>query len=296
MDLLALDEAGLRLLLRAVLVAVLLGICGGLLGCVLLARRISLLADALAHSLLPGIGVAWILWGMSWTAILLGGLGAGLATALCAGLLSRLTRLAEDAAYAGLLSAMLAVGVLLISWKGSPGDLQHLLFGQILAVGRADLVLAGIATLATVGAFTIGYRAILLECFDADFHRACGGRGALVHLGLLGLVVVVLVTALHSLGTLLALGLFTLPAVSASLWCERWHRMLVLSASLAAVGAVVGMGASLMTGAPSGACIVSCLGLAFAVSCLAAPNGLLQRGRHHHHEREDAADHCERSA
>jgi ABC-type Mn2+/Zn2+ transport system permease subunit len=102
-----------------------------------------------------------------------------------------------------------------------------------------------------------------------------------------------LVTALHSLGTLLALGLFTLPAVSASLWCERWHHMLITSVCFAVSGAVTGMLVSLSLGAPSGACVVACLGGIFALSCLVSPNGLLSRGRRHRHAREDADEACD---
>jgi zinc/manganese transport system permease protein len=289
-----LDDPGTRLLARAVLVCVLLGISGGLLGCVLVARRLTLMADALSHSLLPGVGIAWLVVGTGTATLLIGGLTAGLVTALCAGLLSRLTRLHEDAAFAALFSALLATGILLLSYHGGVGNLQHLLFGQLLAVTTAELILAAVACAATIIAFTVGYRAIVLECFDPDFHRSCGGRGTAVHLGLLALVVVVLVTALHAMGALLALGLFTLPAVSASLWCERWHRQLILAAAMAAVGAVAGVVTSLMSGMPSGACVVAALGVLFAISSVVAPQGLLahrQRRRRHQQEDDEAA--CE---
>lgn len=294
MDIAWLDDPAMRLMLRASFVCVLLGISGGLLGCVLMARRMTLMADALSHSLLPGIGAAFLLVGPSVGALLLGGLGAGLATALLAGVLSRHTRLQEDAAFAGMFSGMLALGVILVSQTGGSTELHHILFGQLLAVTHIDVIMAGGTAIATIATFTLGYRAILLECFDPEFHRACGGKGTFVHLGLLTLVVVVLVTALHALGTMLALGLFTLPAVTAYLWCERWHYLLLTSAALGILGSIGGMLISMSTGLPSGACVVCCLGGLFVISGVVAPHGMIvRRLRPIHHEHEHSSETCD---
>ena len=104
--------------------------------------------------------------------------------------------------------------------------------------------------------FAVSYRPILLETFDPVFHRATGGRGALVHVGLLALTVLNLVAALQTMGVVLALGLFLLPAVSAYLWCDHFGWLLVLSVSMAVVCSAAGILLSYAAGLASGAAIV----------------------------------------
>lgn len=284
-----------RFMWRAVFVCAFLGVSAGLLGCVLVVRRMALMADALAHSLLPGIGIAYLLMGANIMALLVGGLAAGLTTALASGLISRLTRVKEDAAFAALFVSLFAFGVALVSRIGTPVDLLHFLFGDILAIGDADLRLAAAVSALTVAVFALFFRAILLECFDPVFHRACGGRSALTHLGLLALAVINLVAALRALGVVLALGLFMLPAVTAYLWCDRWARMLIFSALYAVAGSCVGLLISYYAGISSGACMVATLGVGFILSAVLSPrHGLISRwSRPHHHHREETPDVCE---
>jgi len=182
---------------RGLLSAVLLGASGGLLGCVLVLRRLALMGDALSHSLLPGVAVAWLLFGTSTSALFFGGLVAGLLTALGSALLSRLTRVKEDAAFGSLFIVFFGMGVALISKLPTRINLADFLFGNVLGVGASDLRLAGAVSAGTVALFAIFYRSILLETFDPVFHRATGGRGGLVHLGFLTLTVLNLVAAMQ---------------------------------------------------------------------------------------------------
>lgn len=280
-----------RFMWRALLICVFLGISASMLGCVLVVRRLSLLGDALAHSLLPGVGIAWLLFGTSLQALFIGGLAAGLLTALASGLISRLTRVKEDAAFAALFVALFAGGVALISRLGTPVDLMHFLFGNILGVTGDDLALAAAVSAGTVAAFALFYRNILLECFDPGYHRACGGWSAATHLGLLALIVLNLVAALHALGSVLALGLFMLPAVTAYLWCDRWGAMLLFSAVFAVLGSVAGLFVSYHARLASGPCMVGVLGIGFLLSAALSPrHGLLARllrPQHHHQEHSD---------
>jgi zinc/manganese transport system permease protein len=263
---------------RGLLVAALLGLSGGLLGCILVLRRLSLMGDALSHSLLPGIGVAYLLFGPSLPALLLGALLAGLLTALGGGLVSRLTRIKEDAAFGSLFLVLFAAGVALVSRLPARVDLLHFLFGNILGVGPSDVALAGGAAALTVAVFALFRRSIVLETFDPVFHRATGGRGWLTHLGILALCVINLVAALQAMGVVLALGLFLLPAVTAYLWCDRLPAMLAFSAITAVLGSIVGILVSYHAGLPSGAAIVLALGAFFLLSALGSPRyGIVAR-------------------
>jgi len=256
---------------RGLLSAMLLGVSGGLLGCVLVLRRLALMGDALSHSLLPGVAAAWLLFGTSTVALFFGGLIAGLLTALGSALLSRMTRVKEDAAFGSLFIVFFGAGVALISKLPTRLNLADFLFGNVLGVSASDLGLALAVSGCTAAVFVIFHRSILLETFDPVFHRATGGRGGLVHMGFLTLTVLNLVAAMQTMGVVLALGLFLLPAVTAYLWCDRFTSMLLLSVGLALLGSVVGILVSFHAGLASGAAIVLCLGFMFVVSALFSP-------------------------
>jgi zinc/manganese transport system permease protein len=256
---------------RALLVSVLLGISGGMIGSVLMLRRLALMGDALAHSLLPGVAIAYLIFGASTVALLAGGLIAGLITAIGSGLISRLTRLKEEAAFGSLYLILFATGIALASTMPVRINLLHFLFGNVLGAGQQDVALAAGACALTLVVFAAFHRGIVLETFDPVFHRATGGRGGIVHLGILALTVVNLVAALQSMGIVLALGLFLLPAVTAYLWCDRLRNMFVSAATIAVCGSVAGILMSYHAGLPSGSAIVICLGAAFVVSALVSP-------------------------
>jgi zinc/manganese transport system permease protein len=263
---------------RGLLSAVLLSLSGGLLGAILVLRRLALMGDALSHSLLPGVALAFLLFGPNTTALFVGALIAGLLTAAGSALLSRLTRLKEDAAFGSLFIIFFAAGVALVSAMGARIDLIHFLFGNILGVSPADLRLAGAASALTLIIFVVFRRSILLQTFDPIFHRATGGRGTVVHVGLLSLTVLNLIAALHAMGIVLALGLFILPAVTAYLWSDRLPQLLTVSVLTALACSVLGIFASYHLNIASGASVVLCLGAAFLGSALLSPRyGLLAR-------------------
>ena len=268
---------------RALLSAALLGVSGGLIGCVLVLRRLALMGDALSHSLLPGVAAAWFFFGTSTTALFFGGLAAGLLTALGSALLSRLTRVKEDAAFGSLFIVFFAAGVALVSKLPSRVNLTDFLFGNVLGVNAGELGLAASVSALTVAVFVVLYRSVLLETFDPVFHRATGGRGGLVHMSFLTLTVLNLVAAMQTMGVVLALGLFLLPAVSAYLWCDRFLTMLLVSVAIAVAGSALGILVSFHAGLASGASIVLCLGAVFILSALFSPRhgalGALRLGR-----------------
>jgi zinc/manganese transport system permease protein len=283
-----------RFVCRGLGIALLLGVTGGIAGCVLLLRRMALMADSFGHSILPGVGLAYLFLGPGLASLFAGAATAGLLTALMSGLVSRLTRLKEDAAFGAFFVLCFAVGIAIMSRVAAPADLLHYLFGNVLAVTSADLLLAAAAASVTVIATAVFYRVLVLETFDPSFHRACGGASAFVHLAILGVTVLDLVAALQAVGVVLALGLFILPAATAYLWCDRLARMLLFAACYGAIGSVLGLYASYHLNLPSGPCMVGCLGIGFLVSTVASPNGVIARLVHsRRHLTEDDAQECE---
>ncbi len=256
---------------RGLLVAVLLGVSGGLLGVLMVLRRLALMGDALAHSLLPGIGLAYFAFGANPAALFGGALVAGLLTSIGSALVTRLTRIKEEAAFAALFIVFFGSGVALVSAMRAKIDLAHFLFGHVLGVTSADLWIAAAASALTVGVVLVGYRPLVLESFDPTFYRALGGRGTLLHVAVLGLIVLNLVAALHAMGAVLALGLFILPAVTAYLWTDRLGVLFAVAVGDAVAGAACGMLLSYHAGIASGASIVLVLGASFLVSALASP-------------------------
>lgn len=247
-----------------------IGVSGGIVGVLMVMRRMTLMGDALAHSLLPGMAIAYLVIGQNPIAIFLGASIAGIGTAVASSLVSLSTRLREDAAFGAFFVLGLALGIALIS---SPSlniqvDLIDFLFGNILSIRFSDLWISLIMATITLGVLAIFYRDISIEAFDCDFYRVGSRNHHLIHTGILVLIVINLVSALQALGAILALGLFILPAVSALLWTDVWGRLLLLSGAFAVTGGVSGLLLSYYLSLPSGPGIVLALGCIYIVSLL----------------------------
>ena len=260
---------------RALVAVVALALGAAPLGVLLTLRRLSLVGDALSHAVLPGVALGFMFFGLSLTALSIGGVLAGMLVVLAAALVSRHTRLAEDASLAALYLVALALGVMLISLQGSQIDLLHILFGNVLGVDRDGLLLvAGVAS-ATLLLLALMYRGLLIESFDPAFLAAGqGGRAWLQQLFLM-LVVVNLVAAFQTLGTLMAVGLMMLPAISARLWHDTLAAQLLHSAGCAMLAGLAGLLLSYYAALPSGPSIIVCAGLLYGGSLLLSPCGLL---------------------
>jgi zinc/manganese transport system permease protein len=238
----------------------------------------SLMGDALSHAVLPGAALGFILGGLSLPAMSLGGVGAGLAVALLSGLVTRLTPLREDASFAAFYLISLALGVLLVSTHGSNVDLLHLLFGSILAIDNAALVLIGAVASMSLLSLAVIYRPLVVECFDPGFLRAVGGRGGLVHTVFLALVVLNLVAGFQALGTLMAVGLMMLPAAAARFWVRELWALSAASSALAFTSGFLGLLLSYHLDLPSGPSIVLVAGLAHSGSVLFGPRDSFDPG------------------
>lgn len=238
------------------------------IGCMLVLRRMSLVGDAMAHAVLPGAAAGFLLAGLSLPAMSLGGFVAALAVALAAGFVTRSTPQREDASFAAFYLIALALGVLLVSLRGSQVDLMHMLFGSVLAVDDVALLQIAVVASVTLWALALMYRPLVLESFDPGFLRSVAGPGARAHMLLLVLLVANLVSAFQALGTLMAVGLMMLPAAAARFWVAGLPAMAGLSVALGAASGATGLLLSYHADLPSGPCIVLVCGTAYIVSVL----------------------------
>jgi zinc/manganese transport system permease protein len=253
---------------RALVASLALSIGGASIGVFLILRRMSLMGDALAHALLPGAALGFLLGGLSLPAMSLGGFLAGIITALLSGVVARFTRLREDATFAAAYLTSLALGVLIVSLRGSAVDLMNILFGLILAVDDTALILiVATATVSLIGLAAI-YRPLVVECFNPGFLAAMGVRGSLYHYLFLALAVLNMVAAFQALGTLMALGLMLLPAVASSFWSREVWSMTLIAVPMAFASGLIGLLVSFHGGLPSGPVIVLVAALFFLGSLL----------------------------
>lgn len=264
---------------RALVGVIALSVSGAPVGVFLMLRRMSLTGDAMAHAILPGAALGYLVAGFSLPAMTLGGLVAGFTVALAAGAVARLTVLKEDASLAAFYLISLALGVTLVSLRGSAVDLFHVLFGNVLALDDDVLVLlSGVASL-TLGVLALVYRPLVLECVDPGFLRSVSRSGGVVHLTFLGLVVINLVAGFHALGTLLAVGLMMLPAAAARFWTADITRLILLASGFGMASGYIGLFASYAAGSnlPAGPAIILSAGALYLGSLLLGSQGGLAR-------------------
>jgi zinc/manganese transport system permease protein len=213
-----------------------------------------------------------------------GGLFAGVIVAIAAGLISRFTALKEDASLAAFYLLSLALGVTIVSLRGSNVDLLHVLFGTVLALDDSTLLLlAGISSV-TVLALAVLYRPLVLECVDPTFLRSVSRAGTPTHLIFLGLVVLNLVGGFHALGTLLAVGMMMLPAAASRFWSSDITMMMILSVLIGIASGFGGLLLSFHAALPAGPAVILTAGAVYAASVVFGREGgllwLVWPGKH----------------
>ncbi len=242
-------------------------------GVFLMLRRMSLIGDAMAHAILPGAAIGFLIAGLSLLAMAGGGMIAGFLIAVGAGLIARATPLKEDASLAAFFLVALALGVTIVSVKGSNVDLMHFLFGSVLAVDDpALLLIVGITSVSLV-ILALIWRPLVLECVDPGFLRSVSRAGGPAHIAFLALVVMNLVGGFQALGTLLAVGIMILPAVIARFWARDISAMIGAAVASAAISGYAGLVISYHANLPSGPTIILAAGVLYGVSVLLGPVG-----------------------
>ena len=253
-------------------------------GVFLMLRRMSLTGDAMAHAILPGVAVGYLVAGLSLGAMAVGGLVAGMTVALLAGFVTRATALREDASLAAFYLISLAAGVLIVSTRGSNVDLMHVLFGTVLALDDDALILVGAITSLSLFTLAALFRPLVLECVDPQFLRSVSGLSAVAHFTLLVLVVLNLVGGFQALGTLMAVGIMIVPAAAARFWTVSIGALIAAATAIAMLSSAIGLLLSYHFSLPSGPAIVLVAGLAYAISLVLGPLGSLAarafRGRY----------------
>ena len=244
-------------------------------GVFLMLRRMSLTGDAMAHAILPGAAVGFLVAGLSLGAMTAGGIAAGLLVALLTGAVARVTALREDASLAAFYLISLALGVLLVSIKGSNVDLMHVLFGTVLALNDAALILLCTITTITLATLALLFRPLVLECADPRFLRSVSRWSGPVHFAFLAVVVLNLVAGFQALGTLMAVGIMILPAAAARFWTRGIGGMFATAALAGVISSVVGLLASYHLGLPSGPAIILAAGFIYLISLGLGPVGSL---------------------
>jgi zinc/manganese transport system permease protein len=262
---------------RALVGTLALALGAGPVGVFLMLRRMSLMGDAMAHAILPGAAVGFLVSGLSLFAMTVGGLVAGLVVAVLAGLVARMTELKEDASLAAFFLISLALGVTIVSLRGTNIDLLHFLFGGVLGLDDQTLVLIAAITSLSLVVLALIWRPLVLECVDPGFLRSVSRAGAPAHIAFLTLVVLNLVGGFHALGTLLAVGLMMVPAAVARFWARDISTMIVIAIAAGIVSGIAGLLLSFHTGVPAGPAIILMAGALYAVSVIFGRVGGLAR-------------------
>ena len=259
-----------RGLIGGALVAVLCGVVGTWV----VIRGMAFLGEALAHGMLPGVAVATVLS----LPVLAGGAISAVAMSIGIGVLQRRARLSYDTSIGLLFVSMLAIGVIVISHSGSfATDATAILFGDILAIGRDDLVLLAVAAIAGLVVAALCHRSLVALALDARIAAVLGLRPRLAQAALVGLVTLAIVASYQAVGSMLVVGLLLAPAVAAGHWTSRIPSRMVLASLLGVLAVAIGLLASWYAATAAGASVAAAAILLAVVS--GALRGALPRLR-----------------
>ena len=259
---------------RALLIAIFVGIICSLVGSYLMVQRLALLGDAISHSMLPGLAIAFML-GVN---IYLGAFIAGVLSTLIIAVIRSRSPLKEDAAMGIVFSAFFALGVILITLiqKDNKIDLNHFLFGNILGVTFTEVKDTFLITLFVIAVIILLYKELLFYTFDPEGSQAVGLPVNLLNFGLMLLIALTIVASLKTVGVILVLALLITPSATAYLLFKRLHHVMFFGALFGIIASVTGMYLSYYFNIPSGPAIVMVAVSLFSIALLFSPrHGIL---------------------
>ncbi|OWY69514.1 hypothetical protein B7486_20910 [cyanobacterium TDX16] len=263
---------------RSLVVAILVGLLCAVVGSYLMVQRLALLGDAISHSVLPGLAIAFLVGAN----IFVGAFIAGVISTLLIAWIRTRSPIKEDAAMGIVFSAFFALGITLITTiqKQNKIDLNHFLFGNILGVTFDDVRdTAIIATIVLVVVFLL-YKELLFYTFDPMGAQAAGLPVNQLNFGLMLLIALTIVASMKAVGVILVLSLLITPGATAYLLVTRLHQVMILGAAIGIVSSISGMYLSYFFNLPSGPAIVLVVSGLFALAFLFSPNyGVFMRWR-----------------
>lgn len=251
---------------RALLAGVVVGVICGVVGSIVILRGLSLMGDAISHAVLPGVALSYLL-GLP---IFAGAMVTGLGTALGITALERSTRLKSDTAIGVVFSAAFAGGIILITKAESAMNLNNILFGNLLAITRSDLVMTLVVAGVSLAVVILLYRHLVLTTFDPVVAPTYGSSPAAMHYLLMVMLTAVTVASLQAVGIILVVAMLITPAATALLVTKRFRPMMILAAAIGAAASVVGVILSYTFNLPSGPAIVLVLAAVFVVALIAS--------------------------
>lgn len=263
-------------MLKAIFVSGLIGGVCAFLSCFITLKGWSLMGDALSHSVVPGVAIAYAL-GWPFAA---GAFGTGLLAAVGMAFVKAKTRLREDAVIGIVFTAFFALGLFMISLNPSSVNLRTIVFGNMLGISTPDVWQMVIISAVTLGVLAVKWRDLLLFCFDANQARAMGLNVTGLHYTLLTLLSATAVAALQTVGACLVVAMLVTPGATAYLLTDRFGKMIVIASSLGVGTSLVGAYASYFFDGSTGGCIVTLQTLLFLLAFIFAPkHGIRARRR-----------------
>ena len=251
----------------ALMAAIMVGIMSGIIGSFIILRGMSLMGDALSHSVLPGVAVAYML-GIN---IMIGATVFGVVAAVLIGFVASHSKLKNDTSIGVVFSAFFALGFILISMAQSSTNLHHILFGNVLAVSDSDLIETFIVLAVVVIFVILFFKELQITSFDNTFAKSYGLNTSVIHYGLMIVLTLVTVSALQTVGIILVVAMLITPAATAFLWTNRLVNMLFLSSCFGAVASFIGLYLSYTINWASGPAIVLVAAIIFLISFVVAP-------------------------
>ncbi len=263
---------------RALVACALVGFTNGFLSAFIVLRRLALLADALSHSLLPGLAVGAIFFGLAPLGLFSGAVVAALLVGIGGQLVARSSRLKDETAIGALYTVAFSVGIILLKYSRVPVDLTHFLFGNILGVSNSDLwIIYAVGFLSTASLVSL-QRSLMLVLFEPSVAQSLGVPVARLNYLLITLIILAMIASLQAVGVVLSVGLLVLPAATVYLLSDSYRALSWYGGGLGATGACLGLLLSYWTDIPSGPAIVLVLGACFVAALVFGPRyGVLAR-------------------
>jgi ABC-type Mn2+/Zn2+ transport system permease subunit len=275
-------------MLRALFGCALIGFTNGALSGFIVLRRLALMADAMAHSLLPGVAIAIILFGIAPANLFFGALVAALLVGLGVQIISGSSRIKEDTSLGLLFACAFSLGLVLLSFSPSQVNVTHYLFGNILGLSDGDLWIIYLISFIVLPTLVAFQRPLLLLMFEPSVAASQGVLVKPLTYLLMGLLVLSMISSLQAVGVVLALGMLIAPAATIYLCSDSFAAMFWGGGIVGMLGSCAGLVVSYWLNLPSGACIVLVLGVIFFLAYLLSPKyGVLSkflRRRHLHEE------------